>query len=191
MSDSDSEMLTLLTRVNFSAPSSHEALYSPMIVAVGLLGPLPRFDALVQSFCVQIHNNLSLVIYNIAGRVCDISLLYIKQIWAMIQLALCYLCLHTIKSMLITCPLTYKSIVPTTCSGDYTFLISTTCDSRWITTYNLYVTSSNHVISNDVLLLWCTIMGIKQIKPPLAVLIRQLSGNTYSHVCILYKLLRK
>ena len=37
---SDSEILAL-TRVNISAPSSHEALYSPMIVAEGLLGPIP------------------------------------------------------------------------------------------------------------------------------------------------------
>ena len=34
-----------LTRLNISAPSScNEALYSPMIVAVGLLGPLTRSD---------------------------------------------------------------------------------------------------------------------------------------------------
>ena len=31
-----------LTRLNISAASCNEALYSPMIVAVGLLGPLPR-----------------------------------------------------------------------------------------------------------------------------------------------------
>ena len=39
----DSEILTL-TRVNTSAPSWNVALYSPMIVLVGLLGPLPRSD---------------------------------------------------------------------------------------------------------------------------------------------------
>ena len=38
---SESEILAL-TRVNTSAESHNEALYSPMIVAVGLLGPLPR-----------------------------------------------------------------------------------------------------------------------------------------------------
>ena len=45
---SDSENLAL-TRVNISAPSCNEALYSPMIVAVGLLGPLPRSDNPLQA----------------------------------------------------------------------------------------------------------------------------------------------
>ena len=36
--------LLALTRVNISAPSRYEALYSPTSVAVGLLGPLPRTD---------------------------------------------------------------------------------------------------------------------------------------------------
>ena len=40
---SESENLTL-TRVNTSAASCNEGLYSPMIVAVGLLGLLPRSD---------------------------------------------------------------------------------------------------------------------------------------------------
>ena len=40
---SDPEILTL-TRLNISAPSYNEALYPPMIVVVGLLGPLPRSD---------------------------------------------------------------------------------------------------------------------------------------------------
>ena len=31
-------------QVDVSAPSWYEALYSPMIVAVGLLGPIPRSD---------------------------------------------------------------------------------------------------------------------------------------------------
>ena len=40
---SDPEFLAL-TRLNVSAPPCNEALYSqPMIVAVGLLGPLPVF----------------------------------------------------------------------------------------------------------------------------------------------------
>ena len=38
-----------LTRLNISAPSCNEALYSPMIVAVGLLGPLPRSDNPLQA----------------------------------------------------------------------------------------------------------------------------------------------
>ena len=33
-----------LNQVDVSAPSWYEVLYSPMIVAVGLLGPLPRSD---------------------------------------------------------------------------------------------------------------------------------------------------
>ena len=37
-----------LTRLNISAASCNEALYSPMIVAVGLLGPLPRSDIPLQ-----------------------------------------------------------------------------------------------------------------------------------------------
>ena len=40
---SDPEILAL-TRVNVSATSWYEALYSPMIVAEGWLGPLPRSD---------------------------------------------------------------------------------------------------------------------------------------------------
>ena len=40
---SDPEFLAL-TRLNISAAPCNEALYSPMIVAVGLLGPLPRSD---------------------------------------------------------------------------------------------------------------------------------------------------
>ena len=40
---SDPEILTL-TRLNISAPSCNEALYPPMIVGVGLLGPIPRSD---------------------------------------------------------------------------------------------------------------------------------------------------
>ena len=38
-----------LTRLNISAPFCNEALYSPMIVAVGLLGPLPRSDNPLQA----------------------------------------------------------------------------------------------------------------------------------------------
>ena len=38
---SDPEILAL-NQVDISAPSWYEALYSPMIVAVGWLGPLPR-----------------------------------------------------------------------------------------------------------------------------------------------------
>src|SRR5210317_1642524 len=38
-----------LTRVNTSAASCNGALYSPMIVAVGLLGPLPRSDNPLQA----------------------------------------------------------------------------------------------------------------------------------------------
>ena len=44
----ESEILAL-TRVNTSAASRNEALYSPMIVAVGLLGPLPRSDNPLQA----------------------------------------------------------------------------------------------------------------------------------------------
>ena len=44
----DPEILAL-TRLNISAPSCNEALYSPMIVAVGLLGPLPRSDNPLQA----------------------------------------------------------------------------------------------------------------------------------------------
>ena len=40
---SESENLAM-SRVNTSAASCNEALYSPMIVAVGLMGPLPRSD---------------------------------------------------------------------------------------------------------------------------------------------------
>ena len=47
---SESEILAL-TRVNTSAASRNEALYSPMIVAVGLLGPLPRSDNPLQATC--------------------------------------------------------------------------------------------------------------------------------------------
>ena len=45
---SDPELLAL-TRLNISAPSCNEALYSPMIVTVGLLGPLPRSDNTLQA----------------------------------------------------------------------------------------------------------------------------------------------
>ena len=45
---SESEILAL-TRVNTSAASRNEVLYSPMIVAVGLLGPLPRSDIPLQA----------------------------------------------------------------------------------------------------------------------------------------------
>ena len=45
---SESEILAL-TRVNTSAASCNEALHSPMIVAVGLLGPLPRSDNPLQA----------------------------------------------------------------------------------------------------------------------------------------------
>ena len=38
-----------MSRVNTSAASCNEALYSPMIVAVGLLGPLPRSDIPLQA----------------------------------------------------------------------------------------------------------------------------------------------
>ena len=38
------EILTL-NQVDISAPSWYEALYSPMIVAVGWLGPLPKSDS--------------------------------------------------------------------------------------------------------------------------------------------------
>ena len=44
---SDPEILAL-NQVDISAPSQYEALYSPMIVAVGLLGPLPRADSPLQ-----------------------------------------------------------------------------------------------------------------------------------------------
>src|SRR5210317_260514 len=40
---SDHEIITL-TRLNISAPSFHYALYPPMCVVVGLLGPIPRSD---------------------------------------------------------------------------------------------------------------------------------------------------
>ena len=36
-------------RVNISAPWCHEALYSPMVVVLGLLGPLPRSDNPLQA----------------------------------------------------------------------------------------------------------------------------------------------
>src|SRR6056300_1666868 len=45
---SDPEFLAL-TRLNISAPSCNEALHSPMIVAAGLLGPLPRSDNPLQA----------------------------------------------------------------------------------------------------------------------------------------------
>ena len=45
---SESEILAL-TRVNTSAASCNEALHSPMIVAIGLLGPLPRSDNPLQA----------------------------------------------------------------------------------------------------------------------------------------------
>ena len=48
VSESESEILAL-NQVDISAPSQYEALYSPMIVAVGLLGgPLPRADSPLQ-----------------------------------------------------------------------------------------------------------------------------------------------
>ena len=37
-----------LNQVDISAPLWYEALYSPMIVAVGQLGPLPRSDNFLQ-----------------------------------------------------------------------------------------------------------------------------------------------
>ena len=46
---SDPEILTLTIRLNISAPSCNEALYSPMIVAVGLLGPMPRSNSPLQA----------------------------------------------------------------------------------------------------------------------------------------------
>ena len=36
------EIRITMNQVDISAPSQYEALYTPMIVAVGLLGPLPR-----------------------------------------------------------------------------------------------------------------------------------------------------
>ena len=48
---SESEILAM-SRVNTSAASCNEALYSPMIVAVGLLDPLPRSD---KPFTSYIH----------------------------------------------------------------------------------------------------------------------------------------
>ena len=45
---SESEILAL-TRVNTSAASCNEALHSPMIVGVGLLGPLARSDNPLQA----------------------------------------------------------------------------------------------------------------------------------------------
>ena len=44
----DPEFLAL-TRLNISAASCNEALHSPMIVPVGLLGPLPRSDNPLQA----------------------------------------------------------------------------------------------------------------------------------------------
>ena len=41
---SDPQILALNDQVDVSAPSWYEALYSQMIDAVGLLGPLPRSD---------------------------------------------------------------------------------------------------------------------------------------------------
>ena len=38
-----------LNQVDISAPQFCEALYSPMIVTVGLLGPLPRSDNTLQA----------------------------------------------------------------------------------------------------------------------------------------------
>ena len=43
----DPEILGL-NQVDISAPSNCEALHSPMIVAVGLLGPLPRSGSPLQ-----------------------------------------------------------------------------------------------------------------------------------------------
>ena len=45
---SDPEFLAL-TRLNISAAPCNEALYSPMIAVVGLLGPLPRSDNSLQA----------------------------------------------------------------------------------------------------------------------------------------------
>src|SRR5210317_1600744 len=41
---SDPAAILTLNKVDVSAPSWYEALYSPMIVAEGWLGPLPRSD---------------------------------------------------------------------------------------------------------------------------------------------------
>ena len=40
-----------LKQVDISAPAQYEALYSPMIATVGLLGPLPRSDNPLQATC--------------------------------------------------------------------------------------------------------------------------------------------
>ena len=45
---SDPEILTL-NQVDIRAPQFCEALYSPMIVTVGFLGPLPRSDNTLQA----------------------------------------------------------------------------------------------------------------------------------------------
>ena len=45
---SDDPEFLALTRLNISAPPCNEALYSPMIVAVGLLDPLPMSDTPLQ-----------------------------------------------------------------------------------------------------------------------------------------------
>ena len=46
---SNPEFRLALTRLNIGAACCNEALYSPMIVAVGWLGPLPRSDNPLQA----------------------------------------------------------------------------------------------------------------------------------------------
>src|SRR5210317_1294575 len=58
-----------LTRLNISAACCNEALYSPMIVAVGWLGPLPRSETPLQSPCTLSRCQTSMMCCQSCGLV--------------------------------------------------------------------------------------------------------------------------
>ena len=66
-----------------------------------------------------------------------ISLSYIPQIWAMIQLALCYLFTHKVHADHMCADI--QKYVPTTWWGTTTTTNLLQADSRWINIYNLHM----------------------------------------------------
>ena len=70
---SQSEILAL-TRVNTSAASCNEALYSQMIVTVGLLGPLPRSDNPLQATYTLERCQASVMLQKMYLEFCQIIL---------------------------------------------------------------------------------------------------------------------
>ena len=72
---SDPKILIAFTRVDISVPSWYEALYSPMIVAAGWLGPWPRSDNPLQA--TYTLGTLTLVINFLANPRSLLDVIYI------------------------------------------------------------------------------------------------------------------